>query len=155
MAFNGRDIVRSKIITGKDVINKFVMHNIWDAGFLFGESDVYSKMEKFNYHNGGIKITLENKVNKDTLLKFYKGASNPRFTRGSETWCIIKQMETLIQTAEMRFLRSVAGYCLNNRKRNSEIRNELNIFELNGKIRGLREIWKTHVDRLWSERLPK
>jgi hypothetical protein len=34
----------------------------------------------------------------------------PTLTYGSEIWNIIKKPETKIETAEMKFLRSVAGY---------------------------------------------
>ena len=54
----------------------------------------------------------------------------------------------------MRFIRSVAGYRLADRKRNTEIREELNMPELNSIINTYRDKWKAHLMRMDRNRLP-
>jgi hypothetical protein len=47
---------------------------------------------------------------------------------------IYKNQAAKIETAEMKFLRSVAGYTRKDQIINTKIREELNIFNLNAKI---------------------
>jgi hypothetical protein len=86
---------------------------------------------------GTISRTLNKKTRKDTQIKLYKAMAVPTFAYGSEIWTLTKKQEARIETAEINFLRSVAGY-----KRieqiNSKIREELNIFNLNNKILNFR-----------------
>jgi hypothetical protein len=57
----------------------------------------------------------------------------PTLTYGSEIWTITKKkQEEKIETAEIKFLKRVAGYRRKDQIRNTEIREELNIF--NAKI---------------------
>ena len=49
----------------------------------------------------------------------------PIITYGSETWTMTAQQTARIQTAEMNFLRPIAGYQRINKKQNREIRQEL------------------------------
>jgi glutathionylspermidine synthase len=54
------------------------------------------------------------------------------FTYGSETWIIQQQQK--LETAEMKFLKSVAGYTRKDQIRNTKIREEMSIINLNSKI---------------------
>ena len=121
---------------------------------MFEEDDIKTKIEKFNFINGTIRRTLKNKVRKETMLKFYKVMSLPTITYGSETWTINKNIKKKIQSSEMRFIRSVTGYRLADRKRNTEIREELNMPELNSIINTYRDKWKAHLRRMDRNRLP-
>jgi hypothetical protein len=47
------------------------------------------------------------------------------FLNRSEFWTLTKQQENQFETAEMSFLRTVAGYRKGDRVRNQEIRQEL------------------------------
>jgi len=42
-------------------------------------------------------------------MKFYKVVARPSLLYGSETWVTTKRDMTLLEAAEMRFLRSVTG----------------------------------------------
>jgi hypothetical protein len=55
----------------------------------------------------------------------------------------------------MKFLRSVAGYSRKGQMRNTKIREELNISNLNAKIIKSRSQWKYHVQRIEDRRIPK
>jgi hypothetical protein len=46
----------------------------------------------------------------ETQIKFYKATAVPTLAYGSEIWTTTEKQEAKIETAEMKFLRSVAGY---------------------------------------------
>jgi hypothetical protein len=56
-----------------------------------------------------------------------------------------RKQEAEIETAEVKFLRSVAVYTRKNQVRNTDIRKELNIFNLSDKIAKSRSQLKYHV----------
>jgi hypothetical protein len=77
-------------------------------------------------------------------------------TYRSEIWTITKKQEAKIETAEMKSLRSVAGYTRKDQIRNTKIREELNIFNINAKIIKSRSQWKYyHVQRMEGRRILK
>ena len=53
---------------------------------------------------------------------------------GSENWSLKRSDKTRIEAAEMRFLRSMAGYTLWDEKRSTDIRKELGNFNINEKL---------------------
>jgi hypothetical protein len=61
-------------------------------------------------------------------LKFYKIMAVRMLTYASENWTINRSDKKKIESAEMKFLRSVAGYTLLDKKRSTDIRSELKIF---------------------------
>jgi hypothetical protein len=79
----------------------------------------------------------------------------PTLTCSSETWALTKKQRQKIETAEMKFLRNVAGYALKGQIRNTVIRNELKIFSINNIIQNNRLNWIHHVGRMEPERIPK
>ena len=62
-----------------------------------------------------IKITLKGKTQLPTKIKFYKVMAVPVLMYG-------RSDKRKIEVAEMRFLRSIAGYTLLDKKRSSDIR---------------------------------
>jgi hypothetical protein len=68
---------------------------------------------------------------------------------------LTNKQEARTKIAEMKFLRSVAGYKRIEQIRNSKIWEELNIFNLNYKILNFRSQWKNHVLRMEDGRIPK
>ena len=58
-------------------------------------------------------------------------------------------------TAEMRFLRPMAGYTLLDKKRSSDIRETLGIFNINDKLTQYKINWREHIQRMDDNRLPK
>jgi hypothetical protein len=68
-------------------------------------------------------------------------------------WAITKIQEAKIKTAEMKFLRSVAGYTRKDQMRNTKIREELNIFILKAKIITSRSQRKYHAQRMEDRRI--
>ena len=156
LAFRGKEPIRCKIAIENKPVEQVSSFKFLGCHMgLHNEDDIKTKTEKFNYINGTIRRTLKNKTRKETMIKFYKVMSVPAITYGSETWIINKSDKRKIQSAEMRFLRSVAGYRLTDRKRNCEIREELKVTELNETIKNYRVQWKDHLDRMNNKRIPK
>ena len=59
-----------------------------------------------------------------------------------------KSHKTRIQAAEIKFLRSVKSCSKQDRFRNEEIREELEIYNLNEKIEMHRRNWKDHLEHM-------
>lgn len=157
MAFSGNETVRSKIIINNKPIEQVKTFNFLGStiSYFYDDTDIHTKLTKFNRINGTIARTLKNKVRKDTLIKFYKTMAIPCGIYGSESWTITKMNERRIQTSEMRFLRRAAGYTRMDRKRNTEIRQELGVEDVNEMIREYRRKWREHVERMEDDRIPK
>jgi hypothetical protein len=58
----------------------------------------------------------------------------PMLTYASENWTINRSDKKKIESAEVKFLRSVARYTLLDQKRSTDIRSELKIFDLTERI---------------------
>ena len=55
----------------------------------------------------------------------------------------------------MKCLRPVAGYTLLDKKRSSDIREQLGIFNINDKLTQYKTNWREHIQRMDDNRLPK
>jgi hypothetical protein len=66
-------------------------------------------MNTFNRMRSAIRRKSNNK-RRDTQLKLYKAMAVSTLTYGSEIWTTTKKKGTEIETAEIKFLRSVAGH---------------------------------------------
>lgn len=154
MAFRGQEPVRSKIVLNNQTIEQIGSFNFLGCMIsLYEEKDIQNKIEKFNYINGTIRRTFKNKSNQNTAIKFYKTISIPTITYGSETWTITKENQRRLQSAEMKFLRAIGGYTRMDRKRNTDIRNELAIFNLCERIEEYRGYWLQHLERMDETRI--
>jgi hypothetical protein len=79
----------------------------------------------------------------------------PTLLHGSECWTLTKRQKSRLEAAEMRFLRSVAGYRLIHRRRNEDIREELQITVINSRIKVYQIKLLQHLERLEQNRIPK
>jgi hypothetical protein len=79
------------------------------------------------------------KTLQSTQLKFYKMMAVPMLTYAIENWTINRSYKRKIESDEMKFLRSVAGYTPLDQKRSTDIRSELNIFSLTERIDNQKE----------------
>jgi hypothetical protein len=59
------------------------------------------------------------------------------------------------EAAEMPFLRSVAGYRLIDHGRNEDVREELQITDINSIIKDYQIKWLQHLERMEQNRIPK
>ena len=74
---------------------------------------------------------------------------------GSENWSLNRSDKRKIEAAEIRFLRPTAGYTLWDKKRSTDIREHLGIFNINDKLTEYKINWKEHIQRMDDNRLPK
>jgi hypothetical protein len=79
----------------------------------------------------------------------------PVLMYGSEAWTIKKKDISRIQSAEMKFLRSVKGCTRMDHIRNEEIRTDLEMYAIQDKITEYRIRWSSHLQRMDNSRLPK
>ena len=156
MAFKGKDPIRSKI-----VIEDKILEQVSDFKYLGCEisfkydKDIEQKVNKFQAICGTIQRTFKNKIRKETKMKFYKVMALPTLLYGSETWVPTQKLNSKIQAAEMKFLRSVKGCTRMDKIRNDAIREELNIESVNNKIIENRQKWIEHLVRMEDTRFPK
>ena len=155
LAFKGPDTLRAKIILDGKPIEQVNSFNYLGCDIsYFKKEDLFNKLSKFNFICGTIKRSLKN-TRRETKLKFYKVMAVPVLLYGCEFWTLTRKEERTIEAAEMRFLRSVAGCKLLDKRKSEDIRNELNIFKLMDKIEQYRNDWREHVQRMKEERIPK
>jgi hypothetical protein len=127
-------------MNSKTVINNDIIEKVNSSNYLGYNSrmtnnrEIEIKLKRFNQIYGIIRRTLNNKMRKDAQIKFYKPLEVPMLMYGSKIWTIFRRQKKQIVTAEIKFLRSVAGYSRENQIRNTKIREELNISNLNYKI---------------------
>ena len=74
---------------------------------------------------------------------------------GSENWSLNRSDKRKIEAAEMRFLRPTAGYTLLDKKRSSDTREQLSIFNINDNLTRYKINWREHIQRMDDNRLPK
>ena len=81
----------------------------------------------------------------------------PALLYGSENWTLTKGQASRIQAPEMRFLRHVERYILHDHRRNTDIRQELNIMSIGllDRIAQYRLNWWEHLCRMTDSRIPK
>ena len=79
----------------------------------------------------------------------------PMLTYACEKWTLNRSDRRKIETAEMKFLRSVAGYTLFDKKHNEDIRTELQIYNVKDRINDTRSNWLEHIERMPKNRLPQ
>jgi hypothetical protein len=102
---------------------------------------------------GTIKRTLINKTRKDTQLKFHKVMAVPVLLHGCENWALNRVDRRKIETAEMKFLRRVAGYTVRDEVRNTTVREELQIFNIGERIQSRKIEWHEHLSRMEQQRI--
>lgn len=156
LAFIGDDHIRAKIIINDKTLEQISNFNYlgYNISYTNNNSDIKTKLSKFQYLCGTIRRTLKG-TRRDTLLKFYKVMAMPTLLYGCENWTTTRQQERNIETAEMKFLRFVAGYTLRDHKRSEDIRQELGISDLNTIIKDYRKKWYQHVTRMEDTRITK
>ena len=89
-----------------------------------------------------VKKTIFKKVRTETILKIYNTLVLPTFLYGSENWTLTGLQKRIIEAAEMKLLRPLAGYTLYDHKTNDYIRRELRITGILDKIDDYRRNWQ-------------
>lgn len=141
-----KELVTAKIVTDSKIVEKvnFFKYLVMNVG-IYGGCEVYIKSNRFQKIRGKTEKWLVGKLRRDRIMKFYKIPVVPTLIRGSDGWLLNKRDIRGTEVAEMRFLRSVAGYRLNDKKLNNVIRPELSIIDLNLKSKQRLWKWLQHV----------
>ena len=103
---------------------------------------------------GTICRTLKGKTQISTQIKFYKVMAVPVLMYGSENWSLNQSGKREIEAAEIIFLRPMAGYTLWEKKRSSDIREQLGIFNINDELMQYKINWRKYIQRMDDNRLP-
>lgn len=157
MAFKGREAVRSKIVVRNRAIEQVNTFKYLGCEISQqGEVDVDSKVEKFLKVTGALNRAMPAKsVRRETRIRAYNILARPVLLYGSEIWALRKDAKRRITAAEMKYMRATAGYTKMDKKRNSEILNELNVEPIMGRIKRYRKDWRSHVMRMSDDRSPR
>jgi len=112
MTFKGKHLVPSKIeIDGSilEQVKKFIY--LGRELSLDGEPDFGKKRNTSRSQRMCGAITKHlNRTLTDTQKKFYEVVATTTLIYSTETWVTTKRDVTLLEAAQMRFLRSVKGY---------------------------------------------
>jgi hypothetical protein len=156
MAMKGKMNLRTKIVIDNNIFKQVNSFN-YLGHTIIATNNIYLEitMNRLNEKCSTIRGKLNNERRKETEVMFYNGMTVHTLTYGSGIWTITKEQKQKVETAGMKFLRSVAGYRNKGQIRNTKIREELNIFNLNDKILKSRSQWKYHVQRMEDTRIPK
>jgi hypothetical protein len=157
MAFKGKEHIRSKICVYDKPIEQvstftYLGYNISNEK----DVDISTKTLKYNRAMGIINQILKPYlVQKHTRIKIYTILARSILTYGSEAWTICKSDITRIIANEMKFLRRTAGYTELDKKRNTEIVQELKINSVLEHMDQCRNNCKQHVQRMDRSRVPR
>jgi hypothetical protein len=77
----------------------------------------------------------------------------PVLLYGCENWALKRVDRRKIETAEMKFLRRVAGFTLRDEVRTITIREELQIFNIGERIQSRKIEWHEHLSRMEQQRI--
>jgi hypothetical protein len=115
-----------------------------------------------NKLNNNLKITglLNNvfrpqKTLKKTRIKLYNTLALPMLLYSSETWTIKARDARRITAAEMKYMRTAAGYIWTDYKRNAQIAKKLKITPIFDKLLEYKRNWIQHVNTMPRNRLPR
>jgi hypothetical protein len=112
IAFQGENHIKYKTVIDNKTIERLSSFKYlgFNASYILKE-DINIKLNKFQRMCGTIRRTLRQKTLQSTQLKFCNLMAVPMLTYESENWTI-NRSDKKIELAEMKFLRSVAGYTL-------------------------------------------
>jgi hypothetical protein len=142
MAFQGKNHIKCKIVIDNETIEQVssFKYFCFNVSYCLKE-DININQNKFQRMCGTIRRTLRQKNLQSTQLKLYKITAVPMLTYASENWTINLSDKRKTESAEMKFLRSVAGYTILDQKRSTDIRSEIKIFDLTESIEKQKENW--------------
>lgn len=156
IAFKGKAPLRCKIVIDNQIIEQVTGFNYLGFHISYSSNeDINNKLNKFRSMCGTIRRHLGQKTLRSTQLKFYKVMAVPMLRYGCENWATNRGDKRKIETAEMKFLRAVAGVSLFDHVKNEEIRRTLNIPSVNDLVESQKKNWHQHILRMDDKRLPK
>jgi len=153
--FVGTDHLRTKIIINDGTLEEVSQFTYLGCRISYQFSnDIEFKLEKFLQLIGTIKRNIFKKVRTETILKIYNTLVLPTFLYRSKNQTLTILQRGRREAAEMKLLRSLAGYTLYDHKTNDYIRHELRITGILDKIDEYRRNWLSHLQRMPQKRIP-
>lgn len=108
-----------------------------------------------NFYQTVKHLICDGKIPEKAKIMMYKMYYVPIMLYGAETWTMTEREWSRMQAGEMRFLRAIKGKTRRDRIRNEDIRRELNMESIRGKIENMRIRWFGHMKRMGEDRLPR
>ncbi|CAF4995061.1 unnamed protein product, partial [Rotaria sp. Silwood1] len=99
-------------------------------------------------------VVTKTELSKKTKLAIFKSVYRPTLIYGHEQWILTEKIRSRIQSAEMKFLRRIAGVTLRDKIRSSIIRESLQIEPLLRHIERSQLRWLGHILRMPQQGLP-
>ena len=153
--FVGTGHLRTKIIINDETLEQVQQFTYFGCNVSYQFSnDVEFKMATFLQSIGNININIFRNVRTETILKIYNTLIVPTLLYGSENWTLTASQRRRIEGAEMKLLRPLAGYPLQDHKTNDFIRHELKITGILDEIDEYRLNWHLHLQRMPQNRIP-
>ncbi|XP_057652394.1 uncharacterized protein LOC130891583 [Diorhabda carinulata] len=87
--------------------------------------------------------------------RIYKTCVRPIMTYGAETGAETSVTKRILRTTEMKTLRTITGYTLNDIQRNTDIRERCETDDIVRRVRKRRREWNQHVNRMTTDRIAK
>jgi hypothetical protein len=155
--FRGMEPIRSKICFNNKTLKQQNTFNYLRYNISYeGENDLNIIAANFVKVLGIINHVFKpSLVSRHARIRIYKTLARPVLSYGSEAWTVRRTDEKRLISAEMRFLRTTAGYTRWDHKRNEDILTELQMSQITEFIYQYRKNWKEHVDRMSSDRIKK
>jgi hypothetical protein len=152
VTFQGKNHMRYKTVIDNKTIEQVSVFKYlgFNVSYCLKE-DIHINLSKFQRMCGMIRKSLSQKIMQSTQLKFYKIMAVPMLTYASENWKINRSYKRKIESAEMKFLRLVAGCTLLDQKLSTDVRSELKIFNLTERIEKQKENWHKHILRMTTD----
>lgn len=121
------------------------------------DKEVKRQITKANKVAGSLNDTIwRNKhLQQQTKARIYKATVRPIMTYMAETRPTTTNTCRLLETAEMKTLRKIAGKTLMDRERSENIRSACNVDNINKWIHGRKQDWNDHISRMTDNRIVK
>jgi len=153
--FLGTDHLRTKTIISDETLEQVSQFTYLGCSISYQFSnDVEFKLAKFLQLIDTIKRTIFRKVRTETILKIYNTLVLPTFLYGSENWTLRALQRQRTEAAEIKLLRSLAGYTFYDNKTNDSVCHELQAECILDKIDEYRRNRFLHLQRMPPNRIP-
>ncbi|XP_047480159.1 uncharacterized protein LOC125032818 [Penaeus chinensis] len=100
-------------------------------------------------------VISDRKMPRKLKVKLYSTIRRPVLLYGAEVWTMGKKEERILEATEMRTLRRIKGVTLRERERSADIRRELEVSDINEKVKKIRMRWYGHVKKREGGHLAK
>ena len=93
-------------------------------------------------------VISDKKTPRKLNIKLFMTAIRLVFLYGAECWTVRKNEEQILEKTEMRMLRRIKGVTLRDKEKSVDIRKELGVTSIHGKVREVRLHWYGHTQRM-------